>query len=37
MLTTKEGSKEVQKYKLPWELGVGVFLIQNEFGIYEKK
>ena len=36
MLTTQNGS-EVQKYKLPLELEVGDILIQNEFGIYEKK
>ena len=37
MLTTQNGSIEVQKYKLPLELEVGDILIQNEFGIYEKK
>ena len=37
MLTTQNGSMEVQKYKLPLELEAGDILIQNEFGIYEKK
>ena len=37
MLTTQNGSIEGQKYKLPLELEVGDILIQNEFGIYEKK
>ena len=37
MLTTQNGSMEVQKYKLPLELEIGDILIQNEFGIYEKK
>ena len=37
MLTTQNGSIEVQKYKPPLELEVGDILIQNEFGIYEKK
>ena len=37
MLTTQNGSIEVQKYKLPLELEVGDILIQHEFGIYEKK
>ena len=37
MLTTQNGSIEVQKYKLPLEFEVGDILIQNEFGIYEKK
>ena len=36
MLTTQNGSMEVQKYKLPLELEIGDILIQNEFGIYEK-
>lgn len=36
MLTTQNGSIEVQKYKLPLELEAGDILIQNEFGIYEK-
>ena len=37
MLTTQNGSIEVQKYKLPLVLEVGDILIQNEFGIFEKK
>ena len=37
MLTTQNGSMEVQKYKLPLELEIGDILIQNEFGICEKK
>ena len=37
MLTTQNGSMEVQKYKLPLELEIGDILIQNEFGMYEKK
>ena len=41
MLTTQNGSIEVQKYKLPLELEVGDILIQNEFGplflLYERK
>lgn len=37
MLSGSNGAFEVQKYKLPLELEVGDILIQNEFGIYEKK
>lgn len=36
-LSGKDGMFDVQKYKLPLELEVGDILIQNEFGIYEKK
>lgn len=37
MLSGPKGPFEVQKYKLPLELEAGDILIQNEFGIYEKK
>lgn len=36
-LSGQNGMFEVQKYKLPLELQVGDILIQNEFGIYERR
>ena len=36
MLTTQNGSIEVQKYKLPLELEVGDILIQNESAFMRK-